>query len=238
VARIRIELLNIECGDTEDFTGADDVYYIHTLKCSSSPGRTDVENPIPLLSRISSSIPINDGEIKRFPLSPRDENVLFDGDCDREFSINGSAYFFDSDGGDISRRLGVDEFVRKVLVPIGFFFSGWLTFDFLREIGPGSLLILLTSPVVIGLFLKPIIMLGIFLLLGLAVQGFLKLIGNIDKDDYLGGFALDVPVFGPPGEQLLVFRLTGSTGITTESGERFSGTSGTVDYTVRALVVR
>ena len=240
-SRIRVQISNIKCNDTEDFIGSDEVYYLHTLNCAESTGRKNVEDPIPDNCAISSSMVINDGQVKRFPVNPVDENILFEGECDSELSIVGSVYFIDNDLGKLPRRLDIEKFNKNLLVPIGFFGSLiWLLITtgsivvgqgtFIEEIGGIGLLII---------FIVPVIILGFFVLLGLATQGVVKLIGRIDQDDYLGGFYLDIPVNGPKGMRLVgSFPLRGSSGIAKEGANRFSGTLGNVDYRVRISVVR
>ena len=232
--KVKVEIQNITCRDTEDAFGADQLYYIANLQCQlERPSNTAVEEPIQFPpNKRSSTLEINDGETKRFDSDA--DNVIFEADCGVEDSIVGSIYFFDRDNdGEVptfslseaaaavrGRDFLIGGIGAGVLVGVGFIFGAPLAL-----LGPA--LLFLT-----GAILRPI------------VTRFLASIGIVDRDDYLGGLALNLPSIG--NDVPLQASLGSTSGIDAvildPNGRtrtlRFGATSGSVDYTVELLVRR
>lgn len=83
MTKVRIELVDVYCGDTEDVTGADDFYLVGALV---GAGQTK--------AILTTPIKINDRQRKSFP---PDQCVLFDGDIPEGQSIKGGLKAFDED---------------------------------------------------------------------------------------------------------------------------------------------
>lgn len=245
--RIKIELANIYCKDTEDFVGADEVYLLHSLRVADA-GLAELESPVPrsAFNNITEAVDINDGEVKRLPVvGSKDYNILFDRNVRQNQVVTGSLYLVDRDLGELAEGTGLlEELGGLVLAPLAlialllaFLVGGFLrvieifvSISFLPEVIrdftsiPGILVVVLALlfPLILSFSLALIV---------------LKQIGKLDGDDLLGGFVLTVEPEGPDIE-VRGFDLRGSTGIDIEGGTRFSGTWGTVDYTVNISIVR
>jgi hypothetical protein len=85
MVRMKIELIDVYCRDTEDVTGADEFYLVGALA-----GGTVVK---PILTK---PISINDKQRKTFPAG---ESVLFEGDVPQGQSVKGGIKAFDEDFG-------------------------------------------------------------------------------------------------------------------------------------------
>jgi hypothetical protein len=83
--RIRVELVNVKCGDTEDVTGADHFYVVSAL----SGGTKETSN-----SFITKHFRINDGQTKTFSKADR---VLFDAKVPANGMVVGGMKAFDED---------------------------------------------------------------------------------------------------------------------------------------------
>ena len=85
MVRMKIELIDVVCRDTEDVTGADEFYLLGALA-----GGTVVK---PILTK---PISINDNQRKTFPAG---ESVLFEGDVPQGQSVKGGIKAYDEDAG-------------------------------------------------------------------------------------------------------------------------------------------
>lgn len=85
MVRMKIELIDVVCRDTEDITGADHFYLVGALV-----GGT-VTKPI-----LTKPIRINDDQRKTFPAG---ESVLFEGEVPQGQSVKGGIKAFDEDAG-------------------------------------------------------------------------------------------------------------------------------------------
>src|SRR4028118_539861 len=83
MVRMKIELIDVVCGNTEDVTGADHFYLVGALA-----GGTVVK---PILTK---PIKINDKQRKTFPAG---ESVLFEGDVPQGQSVKGGIKAYDQD---------------------------------------------------------------------------------------------------------------------------------------------
>lgn len=83
MVRMKIELIDVYCRDTEDITGADEFYLLGALA-----GGTVVK---PILTK---PIDINDKQKKTFPAG---ESVLFEGDIPAGQSVKGGIKAYDED---------------------------------------------------------------------------------------------------------------------------------------------
>ena len=83
MVRMKIELIDVYCRDTEDVTGADEFYLVGALA-----GGTVVK---PILTK---PISINDKQKKTFPAG---ESVLFEGDVPQGQSVKGGIKAYDED---------------------------------------------------------------------------------------------------------------------------------------------
>jgi hypothetical protein len=83
--RVRIELVEVHCGNTEDVMGADHFYVVSAL----SGGAKDNSN-----SAITKPIKINDKQTKRFP---DDQRVMFDAKVPAKGKIVGGMKAYDED---------------------------------------------------------------------------------------------------------------------------------------------
>jgi len=83
MVRMKIELIDVYCRDTEDVTGADEFYLVGALA-----GGTVVK---PILTK---PIRINDDQRKTFPAG---ESVLFEGDVPQGQSVKGGIKAYDQD---------------------------------------------------------------------------------------------------------------------------------------------
>lgn len=84
MVRMKIELIDVFCRDTEDVTGADEFYLVGALV-----GGTVIK-PI-----LTTPISINDNQKKTFP---SDQTVLFEGDVPQGQSVKGGIKAYDEDG--------------------------------------------------------------------------------------------------------------------------------------------
>jgi hypothetical protein len=85
MTRVKIELLKVECKDTEDVTGADEFYLVGAL---AGGGTTK--------AILTTPISINDGEVKTFK---REQSILFEGDVPAGQNIQGGIKAYDEDAG-------------------------------------------------------------------------------------------------------------------------------------------
>lgn len=92
MVNIKIELMDVYCGDTEDITGADDFYLVGALV---GGGTTKA-----ILTR---PVKINDKQTKRF--APED-SVLFEGDIPQGQSVKGGLSAYDEDAAKDWARYG------------------------------------------------------------------------------------------------------------------------------------
>ncbi len=83
--RIRVELVNVKCGNTEDVTGPDDFYIVSAL----SAGTKETSK-----SAVTKPFKINDGQTKSFAKS---ERVLFDAKVPAKKTVVGGMKAFDED---------------------------------------------------------------------------------------------------------------------------------------------
>ena len=83
--KVRVELIDIHCDDTEDVTGADEFYVVASLKGGA------VNKP-----SITKPIDINDKQTKNFP---DDQKVIFEGEVPKGSTIVGGIVTFDEDYG-------------------------------------------------------------------------------------------------------------------------------------------
>jgi hypothetical protein len=145
-------------------------------------------------------------------------------------------YVINHDFGRLSRRTSLLQ--AFAWFPIAQLFFVFLFLPFLFYSG---ILNLFVNPPLSGSFLGAFgIGIGLFLfttLFPFVGPLIIKALGRLDEDDYLGGFVLTVAAEGPDIE-VIGFDLNGSDGIDLEGGGRYSGTSGTVDYTVNMNIVR
>ena len=90
--KLRIELVDVYCGDTEDITGADDFYLVGAL---AGGGTTK-----PILTR---PIKINDKQTKQF----RPEDILlFEGEIPQGQSVKGGLNAYDEDAAKSWQKHG------------------------------------------------------------------------------------------------------------------------------------
>jgi hypothetical protein len=81
--RVRVELLDVQCGNTEDVTGPDEFYLVGAFE---QGGKAK--------SVLTRPFDINDGQTQTFPAS---EKVVFDGDVPLKQSISGGLIAYDED---------------------------------------------------------------------------------------------------------------------------------------------
>ncbi len=110
MVRMKIELIDVYCRDTEDITGADHFYLVGALA-----GGTVVK---PILTK---PIKINDKQRKTFPAG---ESVLFEGDVPQGQSVKGGIKAYDEDashdwGQYGSTVTGISSAVSSVLAMTG-----------------------------------------------------------------------------------------------------------------------
>ena len=110
MVRMKIELVNVYCGNTEDVTGADEFYLVGALA-----GGTVVK-PI-----LTTPININDKQTKTFPTG---QTVIFEGDVPQGQSVKGGIKAFDEDFGKDwaqygSVVTGISGAVSKALATFG-----------------------------------------------------------------------------------------------------------------------
>ncbi|WP_216595239.1 hypothetical protein [Cylindrospermum stagnale] len=108
--RIKIQLVNVQCKDTEDVTGADELYLVGALV---GGGITK--------AILTTPIDINDGEVKKFK---PDQSILFEGNVPADESIKGGIKAYDEDAGkDWSKYgdtvTGITSAVSAVLAAAG-----------------------------------------------------------------------------------------------------------------------
>jgi hypothetical protein len=82
---VRVELVEIWCDNTEDVTGADELYVTSALKSGSI-----------VKAVVTKPIDINDGQTKKFPA---DESIIFDAKVPKAATIVGGVVLFDEDYG-------------------------------------------------------------------------------------------------------------------------------------------
>ena len=102
MSRIRIELLRVHCGNTEDVTGGDELYIVGAL----SDGITS-------RGALTSPMSINDNQEKEFNPSQR---IIFDADVKPDSVVRGGLKAFDEDFGKDWAKYGstVTEISNKV----------------------------------------------------------------------------------------------------------------------------
>ena len=110
MVRMKIELVNVYCGNTEDVTGADEFYLVGALA-----GGTVVK-PI-----LTTPININDKQTKTFPTG---QTVILEGDVPQGQSVKGGIKAFDEDFGKDwaqygSVVTGISGAVSKALATFG-----------------------------------------------------------------------------------------------------------------------
>ena len=242
--RIKIEVANIQCLNTEDFFGSDEIYLLHNLRVSDSPvPGPDPEEPIPqaALGKITESTKINDGDVKRLPVdSFRDYNILFDGKVEGEQVVTGSVYLIDKDFGELNQKT---EQSSSILSFIGFLIAlpllllSGLYFLLAQVYSLAFLSGTLGLPAPIAIPVSFILIPIAFIFLLIIYPAAIKIASRLDKDDYLGGFTITESAVGPDVD-ILTFVLTGSNGIDIAGGERFSGTAGKVFYRVNVSIIR
>lgn len=83
--QVKIELIDVNCGNTEDVTGADDFYIVSAL----SAGTDETSK-----SAVTKPFKINDGQTKKIA---EDQRVLFDAKVPVQGTIRGGMKMFDED---------------------------------------------------------------------------------------------------------------------------------------------
>ena len=83
--QVRIELLDVKCGNTEDVTGEDEFYIVGALSDGISTNTKGV---------LTTPIGINDGQTKTFPAA---QQVIFNGYVLPQDSVRGGLKAFDED---------------------------------------------------------------------------------------------------------------------------------------------
>src|SRR4051794_9547532 len=83
--KIRVELIDVYCDNTEDVTGPDEFYLVASLK-GGTANKPSITKPFD----------INDKKSKNFPA---DQSVLFEGDVPKGGNIVGGMVAFDEDYG-------------------------------------------------------------------------------------------------------------------------------------------
>ncbi len=231
---IKIETIEVKCNDTEDWTGADDLYYIHFLKCSPGARATiyheaNAPSPIPLTGQARSlrtnysrALHINDGETLNF-----NDSLLFDSSqspeaCSSERAcVHGGIYFFDIDS------------VTDTKVPV-------ITAGVV-----GAMIIGLGIVVAASNGLLP----GLGVIIGgmaiAAAMGALALLLNIDfdEDDFLGSYYINLPVDGPASEEFTISLGGSRRGIRSDRStngkiKTWSKSWGSCDYKIKIQVTR
>ena len=229
---VTISLERIECVNREDFAGSDEVYYMAILACGAAEGGSDVPSPVPASSRTSlvhetrkRALRMKDGEVASFPpedrtLYPNPAVPEHRGSCDEAGWIVGPIYF-----------LELDE-LRDANAPSNQLVTGIV---FGHVAGAAAVLVGLMIGGTAGAMFALVLFVGSILAGSLTLR---TLLSVIDRDDYLGGYQLSVPVSGPPHEEIS-FDLTGSgEGILVDDGRKFDATSGKVLYQVTVHVDR
>ncbi len=85
MTKVKIQLVNVQCKDTEDVTGADELYLVGALV-----GGTTTK------AILTTPMSINDGEVKKFK---PDQSILFEGEVPAGESIKGGIKAYDEDAG-------------------------------------------------------------------------------------------------------------------------------------------
>ena len=104
--QVRIELLDVKCGNTEDVTGADEFYIVGALSDGTNTN-----------AALTSPISINDRQTKSFPWN---QQVIFDANVPQGVTVRGGLKAYDEDFGKDWSKYGpmmkkiVDE-VKKEL---------------------------------------------------------------------------------------------------------------------------
>jgi hypothetical protein len=83
--QVRIELLSVKCGNTEDVTGADELYVTGALSDGTIGNTKGV---------LTSPMSINDGQTKSYPLA---QQVIFNGNVLPGDTVRGGMKAFDED---------------------------------------------------------------------------------------------------------------------------------------------
>ena len=233
---VQIVIDNIHCIDTEDFSDGDHVYYISFLQCAPTGGMLGgPEDPMPwdrklLLRRTNAENPAHcvNGSVAHLSTS---DSILFAAQCNESPDVTGSVYFMDggNTGIDRRRRENIGDVSMAAGVATGVV-AGTVTGAIIGG-GLGALIGfgVLFPPIVAAVIVRVLLHIGSYI--------------DPDKDDYLGGFFLKVPVAGPSQEILShvntpSLKLTGSNGISTDHGKRFGATVGAVEYDVTLRVNR
>ncbi len=81
--QVRIELLNVKCGNTEDVTGADEFYIVGALSDGTNTN-----------AALTSPISINDGQTKSFSSG---QQVIFNANVPQGVTVRGGLKAFDED---------------------------------------------------------------------------------------------------------------------------------------------
>jgi hypothetical protein len=81
--QVRIELLDVKCGNTEDVTGADEFYIVGAMSDGTNTK-----------AALTSPISINDGQTKSFPWN---QQVIFDANVPQGVTVRGGLKAFDED---------------------------------------------------------------------------------------------------------------------------------------------
>ncbi|MEH1833872.1 MAG: hypothetical protein V7L29_17820 [Nostoc sp.] len=98
MTRVKVELVNVYCRDTEDVTGADDFYLVGGLV----GGQTTK-------AILTTPIKINDKQTKSFK---PDQTVLFEGEIPQGQSVKGGLKAYDEDAGKDWAKYG--DTVKKI----------------------------------------------------------------------------------------------------------------------------
>ena len=229
---VTISIDQIKCVDGEDFTGADDVYYMSMLGCEAEPGDGELPSQVPAASRASllhatraRVLSMNDGDVAHFRLEDRTlyPNAAIPehgGECESGASIVGPIYFFDADA--MSEEQSPSEQLVTGIV-------------FGHVAGAAAVLIGLMIGGVAGAVSASVLFVGSIIAGSLTLK---HILSAIDRDDYLGGYQFSVPVEGAPHEEI-TFELSGSKdGILADDGRKFEGTVGKVLYELTVRVDR
>lgn len=108
MVRMKIELIDVYCRDTEDITGADEFYLVGALV-----GGTVVK------SILTKPIDINDKQRKTFPAG---QTVLFEGEVPQGQSVKGGIQAYDEDFGKDWAQYGT--MVSAISTGVGLILGG------------------------------------------------------------------------------------------------------------------
>lgn len=231
MARIKFQIIEIHCKETQETFGEDQIFYFHNLRCGIPEHKAKHEEPIPFANKSSDLLLMNTDDKKNFG----DHNdILIDEDCNAEHAVIGNIYWMEADTNDAKERQTVNKVIYFLLsnaakagltVLIALIGSAILSASFAGFSIKGFII------AIAALFLS-----GFFDWLSEKISSFFSDLFNLSgKHDFLGGAWVNIPVTGSTTQDL-TFIANGSNGIIGPNGEEFGDAN--CNYTILVRVTR